>query len=980
MPSTAVFRCPKCGQVYNLLDAGHKDFYCCGRNLERVESRTPWSMGSVVKTPRPIPIPNGHAEQYQVLEVTPARETTADVLAVETMLTTFSIGSVFSLEIAGDARRRRLLIRGSPETLEHLRRQIQATYDQVSFRPVPPDEDPARPSTLAVATADLTLRRGMHLPLRTYRDGAFEEADPVRGLLSALDGFEGEERALAQIILRPAPSGWSTRYAGSAKQIEQTFTGERVTVAVAFRQFISVMTIMMAVAFGLWALFSFLQHAWLAFITASVLFSATVGGVMWLYQLMVEQTNVDPELVRVKIATPAYDANIRLFVFGNTPERARARLRGLVAAYGCANLESGNAFVGRQVEFDPRVLVLEPRSWWKEWIGRMTRLNVSELAGLWHLPLGPAMPLIRRTLAKRILPLPEQVSRGVLIGYSNFQDKHIPVRIAPEILAHNVFMVAKTQKGKSTLMARLAVAAMREDAALVVVDPHGDLARSLLNLIPPEREGDVSYLDFGDTQQVVGFNLLDMNQGRSARMIVNHIMDVGKLIWSDFWGPRMSDALRVALDTLVAANEKLALRGEPQFTLIDVPSLFEFPAFRRRLVEEYATDSVIKDWWNDYYEKDLHDYQRLEVINPVLTKIHAFSTDSVVRNIIGQSNSTVNLRTLVRERRIILVNTATGLIGPEAAGLLGAVLIDHINFSLREQTAVPDREGRTRAVIVIDEFQSIPGVNYPSLLGETQKVGASFILATQALGPLKTIYPNLKESIFSNIAALFVFQTSAEDADLMRHELDNEVTPTDIINLDDYACYLKTQLNKERLAIMHVDNLPADTGTPPPAERTLARTARDTRPCSAAEASGQAFRHYWLGRERNLRHQLDRLDQGDMGSRPNSPKEKPDQNKPDGSPSDSSKKPDLPESPVPPTSSSDRPGETPPSRPSEEELGTAPTEDGRQPKDPPEKKEDPSKGRKRTPGKGKPPESPNTPQPDGTEGPAGPSGPKRFTP
>ena len=805
-------------------------------------------------TPAQLPKGTELTKVTSVIEVIPPRENAIDALAVGTLLNTFSTGSLFSLEIAGDNNSRRFLVRGTPKGVAHIRRQLQATYDQVSFRTLANEEDPARPSNLPTACAQLTLSRPAYLPVRTYEDGDFLEADPVKALLGAFDGTEEGERALSQIILLPAPQQWSRRYEGSARQVEKNLMGEAMSLGLVVRQFVSVIAVMTAVAFGLWALLSFIQRAWLTFFLAGTLFACAVAGLMFLYALISEQANVDPKLVQAKIATPAYDASVRLFVVGKTQESANRKLREVVAAYRGLNLQSGNSFVAQRAEFDPRILALDSASWWKELTAHVTRLSANELASLWHLPVGTATPMVNRNLTKRILPLPAGVSAGVLIGYSNHLGKNVPVHLPLSSLAHHIFMVAKTQKGKSTLMSHLAAAAMDKDTSLIVIDPHGDLARSLLSRVPRQRVGDVLYIDFSDTQQFVGLNLLDVKQGRSADAIVSNIVHVGELIWSDNWGPRMEDALRMALRTLLVGNQALAEQQRDQFTLLDITSLFELPQFRRRLLKDHVKDKEILQWWSGYFDA-LYDNLRMDVVNPVLTKIHRFSTHSVVRNIIGQSSSTVNFRELLDRRRILLVNTATGVIGPDAGGLLGAVLVDYINFSVREQMAIPDPAQRARVVIVVDEFQSIPGVDYPGLMAELQKMGASFILATQALGQLDAISQELRPAIMSNVETLFVFQTSADDADILRHELDDEVIATDIINLSAHSCYVKTQSGRDRLPVMHVETLAPQTGDPVVAEQVVAQMTRYTRSGRIVENDRDAFTNQWYQRELNLLQQ-----------------------------------------------------------------------------------------------------------------------------
>lgn len=859
MPTVATYRCLKCGTEYRPLDAGAHRFICCGVPLERVGLRRA-NIPASQRSERDVftfasALVTSPKQPSELIEVIPPRENMVDALAVGTMLNAFSTGSLFSLEMAGDHQSRRFLVRGTPEGVAHIRRQLQATYDQISFRNLSAEEDPGRPSNVPTACAQLALSRPAYLPVRTFENGDFQEADPIKGLLGAFDGLQPDERALTQIILSPAPQQWSRRYEGSARQVEKSLMGEAMSISLVVRQFVSVISVMTAVAFGLWALLSFIQKAWLTFFVVGILFSGAVIGVMWLYSLISEQANVDPKLVQEKIATPAFDASIRLFVAGKTQESANRKLQEIVAAYRRLNLQSGNSFVAQPAEFDPRVISLDGVSWLKELTARVTRLSTNELASLWHLPVGAEVPGVERTMAKRVLPLPTTVQKGILIGHSRHQGQEIPVHLDEESLWHHLFMVAKTQKGKSTLMAHLAAEAMRKETALVVIDPHGDLARSLLGLVPRSRASDVVFIDFSDRHQVVGLNLLDMSQGRNADAIVSNIVHVGELIWSDNWGPRMEDALRMALRTLLSANEILARRRQPQFTLLDIPPLFELPNFRHRLIEQYVGDQEILQWWTGYFER-LYESLRMDVINPVLTKIHRFSTHQAVRNIVGQANSTVNFRELLNERRILLVNTATGVIGPDAGGLLGAVLVDYINFAVREQMAIPDPAARARVVVVIDEFQAIPGVDYQALLAELQKMGASFILATQALGQLDAIDRAMRPSILSNVSTLFVFQTSAEDADLLRHELDEAVTTTDIVNLDDYNCYVKTQLAHKRLPVMHVVTMPPSQGDRAVVSQIGAQMARYTRSITIAESERTSFQEQWYGRERNLLRQL----------------------------------------------------------------------------------------------------------------------------
>ena len=869
MPSNAIYRCSKCGTEYRPLAAGERHNMCCRLPLERVERGTPFSRGlermeGLARTPTPTDQPIS----LQVMEIIPPRENEVDAQAVESLLNTLYTGKLISLEIVGDAGSRAFLARGPADALAHIRHQIQATYDQVTFRILSPDEDPARPSRLPIASAHFKLFRPAYVSLRTYEDGDFLKNDPVRGLVGAFDGLQGDERALAQIILLPAPPHWSDPYQGSARQVEKNLAGGDMSTPSFLQQFVSVMVYMTAVGLGFWAFLAFIRQEWLTFVLAGSLFAGAVAAVMSLYTFFGERRNVDPNLVRAKVEKPAYDVSIRLWVTAETQARADAQLEGIAAAYRQVNMQSGNSLVKEPADFDPQVLAVPRASILNEIRSHLMRLNTAELAALWHLPVGQPVPLVKRNLTRHILPLPKDVSEGVLIGHSIHNGHKIPVHLATSALFHHMFMVAKTQKGKSTLMAHLAAAAMRLDVSLVVIDPHGDLARSVLGRVPRDRVGDVLYLDFNDTQLFVGMNLLDTTQGLNMDRIVENFIHVGRLLWTDYWGPRMEQALTIALLTLLEANEALARDNEPQFTVIDIISLFTLHGFRRRLLDTYIKNEKVHKWWQ-YYD-GLYESLRIDVANPILTKIYRFATHTVIRNVFGQSSSTVNFRELVEQRRILLVNTATGVIGPDAGGLLGAVLIDYINFAMRGQMAIADPAARTRVVIVVDEFQSIPGVNYMALMAELQKMGASFILATQALGQLKTLDEALRPSIKSNIDTLFVFQTSAEDADFLRHELDEAVTGTDIINLSGHSTYVKSNLGLERLPVMHVDTLSPGADDRYVVEQSLIQKPRYAWSGERVEAECRRFQEKWFGDELTYRKAIHNLQQPES-SPPNHP-------------------------------------------------------------------------------------------------------------
>lgn len=865
------YQCSNCNSLYQTMDAARINFWCCGQELVRTESQNSpieqnephapniktESLGDEVVRDNEKYLtrfwqPSWRyvtPEELTVIEIIPPRSNRVDALHAETLIGSLLGSEIFSLEIAADSQGCRFLVRAPHTQIKHIQSQIQSVYEQVQFVSLPTGRDPAHRIETKIAQARMHLRRSVQLPLRTFRDGDFEASDPMRGLLGAFGHIEQGEIVLAQIVLAPAPLNWSDRFQGSTRRIDETISGERINTHSGFEQIVSGISFVFILGLALWAFTAFVEQNFFGLVASGICFIGAIGGALFLYNALARDRNMNPELVQRKISVPAFDVSLRLSASATISNTAKARLDNLIRGYGQFNLASGNALEATYEDFDPRTLQVEKWSRWQEFTGRVTRINIAEIASLWHLPTGDGVPLVARQLSKKLLPpRPELVAHGVLVGHSIHHGRNIPVHLPLEVLAHHSFIVAKTQQGKSTLMAHLARAAMERDMAVVVIDPHGDLVRALSGMVPPKQVDKTVYVDFSDDQRIVGINLLDMGQGRPAYAVIENLVHVGKLIWQDYWGPRMEDALRYLMRTLIEANEKLYALGEKQFTLLDISNLIGFEPFRKKILSRYVRKNDVLTWWGLHFEQ-MPPYMRVEVVNPVLTKIHRFEEHDVIRRIVGQSSSTLNLRDVLRERQILLVNTANRIIGPDAGGLLGSILLDNLNFAIGEQMRITDSSKRAKVLVIIDEFQSLPGVDYPALLAELQKMGASFVLATQALKQLDELGATLRASILSNISTLFVFQTSADDADVLRHELDDEVDATDIINLERHCCYIKTAIGKTRLPIIHIETEKPALENDEIAAKVRARVSRYTRPANEVESERNAFWNYWYGRE-----------------------------------------------------------------------------------------------------------------------------------
>ena len=349
--------------------------------------------------------------------------------------------------------------------------------------------------------------------------------------------------------------------------------------------------------------------------------------------------------------------------------------------------------------------------------------------------------MLERTTARRWLPLPDSVAEGCRIGVASHQGRAVPVALPEDVLRRHLLLVAKTRRGKSTLMLRLAQHAMLREprGAVLLVDPHRDLAEALLERVPRERAADVVYLDISDVSRPIGLNVLDVGLGWDRDRAVANALAIFEREWGDrFWGPRMEDAFRFGLLSLFEANSARCTRDptdgrNAQYTLLDLPSLYGDPAFRHAVLSDVA-EPTIKRWWSDYYATLDRRFQ-IEVTVPVLSKIHRFQGSTAARSIVGQRVSSVDPGAWLRDGSIVIVNTARGTVGENAAALLGGTLLNLVTLAVAEQARLAPA-ARRAITIFVDEFHTIPGADYESILAELNKYGANLVLATQSLARL----------------------------------------------------------------------------------------------------------------------------------------------------------------------------------------------------------------------------------------------------
>ena len=435
-------------------------------------------------------------------------------------------------------------------------------------------------------------------------------------------------------------------------------------------------------------------------------------------------------------------------------------------------------------------------------LGKRSVLGVREAAALWHPPgARDETPLLERSGSKALLPSAKGVRGGALVGDTT-AGRSREIHFPEDLLRRHHLYVARTRMGKSTLMHHIVSHKLREKAAgrdndaIVVIDPHADLVAGLLEQVPESIADKVKLIDLADPRGAPGINLLDARIFADRDRTADSVVRVAHGLW-DQWGPRMQSILEHTVKSLHEANRHPATAADEQFTLLDGLPLLADDNYRTGVLTR-VSDSFLLDWWGGIFASWRRDYQG-DALAPVQTRLSYYASSEKARAILGQPRSTIDLRRTIREGGVLLVSTAQGAVGRDVAALVGASLLNLVDAVIREQGSLPPQE-RRGALVVVDEMQSMPGVDYESMLSELGKFGASFILATQSLAKLEDLSRTMRDTILANVGCLAVFQVAGSDARQLVWELGKDhVSEDDVVSLDVHHCYVRATVGTERM-------------------------------------------------------------------------------------------------------------------------------------------------------------------------------------
>lgn len=367
-----------------------------------------------------------------------------------------------------------------------------------------------------------------------------------------------------------------------------------------------------------------------------------------------------------------------------------------------------------------------------------------------------------------------------LFAETTYRNQHRRFGIKTDDRRRHMYLIGKTGMGKSTILENMIIDDIRAGRGVAVVDPHGDLAEKVIQYIPANRVNDVIYFNPADVNFPIAFNVVEQVAPHLRHLVASGLIGVFQKLWADSWGPRLEYILR---------NSILAILDYPNSTLLAVTRMLSDKSFRKKVIENIQ-DPVVKSFWTKEFA-GYADKFAAEAVSPIQNKVGQFLSSSLIRNIVGQTNSSIDLREVMDEGKILIMNLSKGRIGEDNSELLGSMVITKIQLAAMSRVNVTEGERRD-FYLYVDEFQNFATDSFANILSEARKYRLNLIMGHQYIEQLND---KVKAAVFGNVGTLVVFRVGATDAEELVKEFTPVFTEEDLVNLPKYNVCLKLMID-----------------------------------------------------------------------------------------------------------------------------------------------------------------------------------------
>lgn len=611
-----------------------------------------------------------------------------------------------------------------------LESQLVSQYPKASIQRVKDYLPEMLGSVGTLSLAQLKLEHDYYYPIRTFAD--FKDVDPLSSVIAALSKNQVGDKVCIQYLLYPVSDAWQK--SGKSAALNKT--------------------------------------------------TDAAGA---------SSSNPYAKIIEEKVAYAGFRVGMRVAVNSDTKQRSLQYMVEIANTFSSFNNPSGNGLRMRRPllwQRDRLKRAMETRS--RHFIPSHQYLNVNELATLFHLPTMKLANIpniswhhVILSDAPENLPVAEgmtdeQKAETNFFARTQFRNKPTVFGIKTKDRRRHFYVIGKTGTGKSTLIANMAINDMRQRRGFCIIDPHGDLCETVMDFVPSYRVNDVIYLDPSEKDYAFSLNPFEVKDEAQKELTISGIVAIFKKIFAESWGPRLEYILRNTLQSVIEM---------PDATLLMVPEVLSNPGFRRKMVS-YLKDPVLISFWNNEFEM-MTDKLRIEAISPIQNKVGQFISSTVIRNIIKNPKSTIDLQKVMDEGKIVLMNLSQGKLGEDNAALLGAMFITKFQLAAMNRVYLSEEE-RKDFYLYVDEFQNFATSSFIKILSEARKYRLNLLLANQYIGQIPE---EVRLAIFGNCGTMMSFLVGAGDSPYLAKEFSERFKEEDLLALANYQAIDKMMID-----------------------------------------------------------------------------------------------------------------------------------------------------------------------------------------
>ncbi len=760
-------------------------------------------------------------QPHTILRVRPAKEDEKEKprgplyaeSAISALHTLAQVDTPVHLEVGtGDDGRITFVVRSTQVAAELAQSQLYAQYSNIDI-----DHEPNDPFAVhedeEVTYSDLVLRGPEVLPIK--RHPQFDDMlsrvniNPIAGITSALARYPVPGmRGHVQVVIQPLSGSYRKR----ALRFLPLLSSGIASVSVKYANFFTRIHLVRGWRRFAYFPISFAMGGFRAWPGFSKFLSggagAMEGGGPSEDREHVTARSHDREdtiaAAQDKVNRLLFMCNLRVSVIAKRGQRGQAlqKLQEIISSFQQFALPQANVFGALPVKYASSI----PSGF----IPRPYLLSVEEIATVWHLPTRMVQtPNIDWVLSKKLEPplnLPlthtETFARenGItVLGEAVYRSDHTKFGVKTDDRRRHIYIIGKTGMGKSTLLENMLFSDIQAGRGIGLIDPHGDLVDAVLKFIPKERSNDVILFDPADKDFPISFNILECRDKDQRPLVASGIMSVFTKLWPDVWSGRMEHILR---------NTLLALLEVEGSSMLGIMRMFADDTYRGKVVSKLS-DPLVRSFWEDEYASWSEKY-RTEAIAAIQNKVGQLLSTPLIRNIIGQVTSSVDIRHAMDTGKIVLVNLSKGKLGEDTSAFLGSMLVTKFQLEAMSRADISEKDRRD-FFLYVDEFQNFATESFATILSEARKYRLSLTMANQYVAQLLIgdKSTKLQDAVFGNVGTMVSFQVGSDDAEELSKQFEEMVVEKDILSLPKYHAYM-------RLMIDGVPSKPFSVSTLPP--------------------------------------------------------------------------------------------------------------------------------------------------------------------